>query len=54
MNEADQALVNRAVNIQQAPNPGPPPGDRYSTVPYGLAEPYVLKHTAKPSLAAAR
>ncbi len=41
-------------SFQHAPNPGPPAGDRYSAVPYGLAEPYVLKHIAKPGLAAAR
>ncbi len=40
----------RPINFQQAPNPGPPPGDRYSTVPYGLAEPFVLKHIAKAGL----
>jgi len=40
-------------SFQHAPNPGPPAGERYSTVPYGLAEPYVLKHTAKAGLAAA-
>jgi hypothetical protein len=39
----------RPINFQQGPDPGPPPGDRYSTVPYGLAEPYVLKHIAKAS-----
>jgi len=39
----------RPINFQQAPNPGPPPGDRYSTVPYGLAEPFVLKHIVKAS-----
>jgi hypothetical protein len=41
-------------SFQHAPNPGPPAGDRYSTVPYGLAEPFVLKHIAKAALAAAR
>jgi hypothetical protein len=40
--------------FQNAPNSGPPAGDSYSTVPYGLAEPYVLKHTRKASLAATR
>jgi pimeloyl-ACP methyl ester carboxylesterase len=37
----------RPINFQQGPNPGPPPGDFYSTVPYGLAEPFVLKHSTK-------
>jgi hypothetical protein len=41
-------------SFQKGPSPGPPAGDRYSTVPYGLAEPYVLKHIAKAGLAAAR
>jgi hypothetical protein len=40
--------------FQHAPNPGPPAGDRYSTVPYGLAEPYVLKHIAKSGVAEAQ
>jgi hypothetical protein len=30
-------------NFQKAPNPGPPPGTNYSTVAYGLFEPFVLK-----------
>ena len=46
--------ASRPVNFQQAPNPGPPAGEGYSTVPYGLAEPFVLKHTAKAGLAAAQ
>jgi hypothetical protein len=41
-------------SFQHAPNPGPPAGDRYSTVGYGLAEPFVLKHTAKPAATALR
>jgi hypothetical protein len=41
-------------SFQKGPNPGPPAGDRYSTVAYGLAEPYVLKHTAKAGFAAAQ
>ncbi|MGO9199495.1 MAG: glycosyl hydrolase [Limisphaerales bacterium] len=40
--------------FQVAPNSGPPAGDSYSTVPYGLAEPYVLKHTRKAGLAVTR
>jgi hypothetical protein len=40
--------------FQHAPNPGPPAGGSYSTVGYGLSEPFVLKHTAKAGLAAAR
>jgi hypothetical protein len=35
----------RPINFQQGPNPGPPAGDSYSTVPYGMAEPFALKHT---------
>lgn len=31
-------------NFQHGPNPGPPPGDRYSTVGYGLFEPFVLRN----------
>ncbi len=30
-------------SFQRGPNPGPPPGDQYSTVGYGLSEPFVLK-----------
>ncbi len=41
-------------SFQHAPNPGPPTGSSYSTVPYGMAEPFVLKHIAKGSLAAAQ
>ncbi len=37
----------RPINFQQGPNPGPPAGDWYSTVPYGLAAPFVLKHIEK-------
>jgi alpha-L-rhamnosidase len=29
--------------FQKGPNPGPPPGAQYSTVAYGLFEPFVLK-----------
>ncbi len=29
--------------FQRGPNPGPPPGEAYSTVGYGLFEPFVLK-----------
>jgi len=29
--------------FQKAPDPGPPPGLQYSTVGYGLFEPFVLK-----------
>jgi hypothetical protein len=28
--------------FQKAPNPGPPPGASYSTVGYGLFEPFAL------------
>ena len=31
--------------FQKAPSPGPPPGAGYSTVAYGLMEPFVLVHT---------
>jgi hypothetical protein len=31
-------------NFQKAPQSGPPPGVQYSTVAYGLFEPFVLKH----------
>ena len=44
----------RPTNFQHARNPGPPPGDRYSTVPYGLAEPFVLKRITKAGLTAAQ
>ena len=30
-------------SFHNAPNPGPPPGEKYSTVAYGLFEPFVLK-----------
>ncbi|MGA2865718.1 MAG: glycosyl hydrolase [Verrucomicrobiota bacterium] len=30
-------------SFQRGPNPGPPPGEKYSTVAYGLFEPFVLK-----------
>jgi len=44
----------RPVNFQQAPNPGPPPGSRYSTVAYGLFEPFILRqrHALKPEYGA--
>jgi len=29
--------------FQRGPNPGPPPGEAYSTLGYGLFEPFVLK-----------
>jgi len=29
--------------FQRGPNPGPPPGDQYATVGYGLFEPFVLR-----------
>ena len=32
--------------FQKAPTPGPPPGSQYSTVGYGLFEPFVLVRTA--------
>ncbi len=35
--------------FQRGPNPGPPPGEAYSTVGYGLFEPFVLKHWPSPS-----
>jgi hypothetical protein len=31
--------------FQKGPSPGPPPGSRYSTVGYGLFEPFVLVQT---------
>jgi hypothetical protein len=34
-------------SFHQGPNPGPPPGDSYSTVAYGLFEPFVLKQAVK-------
>ena len=34
-------------SFHQGPNPGPPPGDSYSTVAYGLFEPFVLKQFVK-------
>jgi hypothetical protein len=34
-------------SFHQGPNPGPPPGDSYSTVAYGLFEPFVLKQVVK-------
>jgi hypothetical protein len=30
--------------FQTGPNPGPPPGGQYSTVGYGLFEPFVIRH----------
>lgn len=33
--------------FQVAPNPGPPPGTNYSTVAYGLFQPFVLKQTTR-------
>jgi hypothetical protein len=33
--------------FQKAPNPGPPPGSQFSTVGYGLFEPFVLVRTAR-------
>jgi hypothetical protein len=32
--------------FQKGPSPGPPPGASYSTVGYGLFEPFVLIHSA--------
>jgi hypothetical protein len=32
--------------FQRGPNPGPPPGEAYSTVGYGLFEPFMLKQMA--------
>ncbi len=34
--------------FQKGPSPGPPPGARYSTVGYGLYEPFVLMHSGPP------
>jgi hypothetical protein len=34
-------------SFHQGPNPGPPPGDSYSAVAYGLFEPFVLKQAVK-------
>ncbi len=34
-------------SFQKGPSPGPPPGNSYSTVGYGMAKPFVLKQTAK-------
>ena len=31
--------------FHQAPETGPPPGEKYHTVGYGLFEPFVLKQT---------
>ena len=31
--------------FQQGPETGPPPGEQYHTVGYGLFEPFVLKQT---------
>ncbi|MHB8523828.1 MAG: glycosyl hydrolase [Limisphaerales bacterium] len=39
--------------FQHGPNPGPPPGASYSTVGYGLFEPFVLKHVEASATAAA-
>jgi len=36
--------------FQNGPKDGPPPGDRYSTVAYGLFEPIVLKELRRPNL----
>lgn len=33
--------------FQKAPTSGPPPGGQYSTIGYGLFEPFVLKHQTK-------
>ena len=33
--------------FQQAPESGPPPGETYATIAYGLFEPFVLKHVTK-------
>jgi hypothetical protein len=33
--------------FQKAPSPGPPPGSQYSTVGYGLFEPFVLVQTTR-------
>jgi len=33
--------------FQQAPESGPPPGEMYATIAYGLFEPFVLKHVTK-------
>jgi hypothetical protein len=33
--------------FQKAPSPGPPPGGSYSTVAYGLMEPFVLIQATK-------
>jgi len=35
-------------SFHQGPASGPPPGDQYSTVAYGLFEPFVLKQTTTP------
>jgi hypothetical protein len=40
--------------FQKGPNSGPPPGADYSTVAYGLFEPFVLKQVNQESAAAAR
>jgi len=34
--------------FQQGPETGPPPGNQYSTVPYGLFEPFRLKRLVQP------
>ena len=41
--------------FEVGPNPGPPPGTNYSTVAYGLFQPFVLKQTTfeKPEMALA-
>lgn len=39
--------------FQRGPNPGPPPGAGYSTVGYGLFEPFVLKQVEASATAAA-
>jgi hypothetical protein len=33
--------------FQKGPYPGPPPGTKYSTVGYGLMQPFVLIHGAR-------
>jgi len=34
-------------SFQRGADPGPPPGDRYSTVAYGLFEPFVLRQSVR-------
>ena len=33
--------------FHKGPEPGPPPGEKYDTIGYGLFEPFVLKHAAE-------